>query len=88
MPSLEEMIAGLQCPICGHVNTYEIKDVEETFKVSSDTVTVTVRAGVCHICGERAYDAITSSKVEAAVDTLRSGILTQLQREGEAYRYA
>ncbi len=75
MPKLEDMIAGLQCPICGHVNTYEIRDVDVTFKVGGDTVTVTVRAGVCHVCGERAFDAIASSKIDAAVAALRSSSL-------------
>ena len=88
MPSLEEMIADLQCPICGHVNTYTLKDIDVPYKIGNDTVTVTVRAGVCSVCGEHAYNAAASAKIDAAISALRTQAHAQLQQEGAAYRYA
>jgi YgiT-type zinc finger domain-containing protein len=88
MPQLEDMIANLQCPICGQINTYTIKDIDVTYKVGQDTVTVNVHAGVCAVCGEHAYDAAASAKIDAAVTALRTKTQAHLQREGAAYRYA
>jgi YgiT-type zinc finger domain-containing protein len=82
MVILEDLIANLQCPICGQVNTYEIKDIDVTYKVGIHTVTVSVRAGVCSICGEHAYDATASAKIDDAVAALRTGTLMHLHREG------
>jgi YgiT-type zinc finger domain-containing protein len=82
------MIADLQCPICGNINIYTIKDIDVTYKVGVDAVTVNVRAGVCSICGEHAYDATASAKIDAAVAALRTQTQAHLHREGAAYRYA
>lgn len=87
MAQLEEMLEGLQCPICGHENSYHIADVDVTYKVGENTVTINIHAGVCQICGEHAYDAQTSAKIDSAVQALRTGTLAQLHHEGEAYRY-
>ncbi len=87
MSCLEDMIADLQCPICGNINTYILKDIDVTYKVGVDAITVTVRAGVCSVCGEHAYDAAASAKIDAAVAALRTQAHAHLQPEGAAYRY-
>lgn len=88
MPTLAELLEGLQCPRCGRENTYAIRTVEHTEKVGPDTVTVTVEAGVCTNCDERLLDSAATRKVQQAVQKLRSGAVAELERTGSAYTYA
>ena len=85
MATLEAMVEGLQCPRCGRENTYVIRDTEWTEKVAANTVTVTVRAGVCTNCGEEALDSVATRAIQAAVEKLRAGAYTELAHMGEAY---
>ena len=86
MPTLSSLIKGLQCPRCGHLNTYVIQTVEHTENVNGNTVTVAVNAGVCTNCGERLYDDTATQKIVAAVQALRSGQLGGLEQTGYAYQ--
>ena len=87
MPTLEALIAGLQCPRCGHDDTYIIRTIERTERVDSDTVTVTLRIGECTVCGEQALDDVATHKLFDAVQKLRDGSVTQLLQTGAAYHY-
>lgn len=88
MATLAEKLEGLQCPRCGRENTYVAREVEHTERVGHDTVTVTITAGVCANCGERALDSAATRKIQEAVEKLRTGALTDLAHMGEAYHYA
>ena len=88
MATLTEKLEGLQCPRCGREDTYVAREVEHTERVGHDTVTVTITAGVCTNCGERALDSAATKKIQEAVDKLRSGAVGDLARMGEAYHYA
>lgn len=87
MATLEEKLTGLQCPRCGKENTYVPREIEYTAKVGGDTVTVTIRVGVCTNCGERLLDTAATDKVAAAVGKLQQGRISDLVHMGEAYRY-
>ena len=86
MATLAEKLEGLQCPRCGRVDTYVIRDVEHTEKVGDNTVTVMITAGVCTNCWEQALDSAATAKVERAADQLRTGATKGLVHMGEAYR--
>lgn len=86
MATLAEKLEGLQCPRCGRINTYVIQNVEHTEKVRENTVTVTITAGVCTNCGEQALDSAATTKVQRAVEQLRSGAISKFEHMGEAYR--
>ena len=62
MATLAEQLEGLQCPCCGHVNTYVGRGIEHPKKSSQDTVTVTVTADLCTNCGEQALDSAAAEK--------------------------
>ncbi len=87
MPKLDELLEGLQCPRCGHENTYVPRSVDFTAKVGNDTVTVRVIAGVCTNCGEQLLDSAATQKVSDAVRRLQEGNISDLVHMGEAYRY-
>jgi len=87
MATLAEKLAGLQCPRCGHENTYVVRDVEHTEKVGSDTVTVKITVGVCTNCGEEALDSSATQKIQDAVNKLKTGKVSDLVHMGEAYQY-
>lgn len=87
MPALEDLLEGLQCPRCGHENTYAPREIDFTTKVGNNTVTVTVTAGVCAVCGEQLLDTAATDKVSDAVARLRQGDVSQLAHMGEAYRF-
>jgi YgiT-type zinc finger domain-containing protein len=87
MATLEEKLAGLQCPRCGRENTYVPREIEYTAKVGGNTVTVTIRAGVCTVCGEQLLDTTATDKVADAVRKLQQGRISDLIHMGEAYRY-
>lgn len=87
MFTLEEKLTAVQCPRCGRVNTYVVRDIEFTAKVGTDTVTVPIRAGVCTNCGEQLLDSTATDKVSDAVRKLKEGHLADLVHMGEAYRY-
>jgi len=86
MPTLESLIQDLQCPRCGHANTYVIQTVDHTENVSGNTVTVVVNAGVCTNCGERLYDDAATQKIVNAVQALRAGRVGELEQTGYAYQ--
>ncbi len=87
MPTLPELIAGIQCPRCGHENTYVIREVEEVLSIDGDTVAVRITVGECSYCGERLLDRQATHKLEEAAEKLRAGATTDLIHTGEAYRY-
>ncbi|HEU4783656.1 MAG TPA: hypothetical protein VFS83_09980 [Ktedonobacterales bacterium] len=87
MATLAEKLDGLQCPRCGHLNTYVVRDIEHTEKVGHDTVTVTVTIGVCTNCGEQALDSAATRKIQDAVNKLKNGAVSDLVHIGEAYQY-
>jgi len=87
MATLEEKLTGLQCPRCGRENTYAPREVEYTAKVGGDTVTVTIRAGICTNCGGQLLDTAATEKVAEAVRKLQQGHISDLVHMGEAYRY-
>ncbi len=87
MATLEEKLVGLQCPRCGRENTYVPRDIEYTAKVGGNTVTMTVRAGVCTNCGEQLLDTAATDKIEEAVRKLRQDYASDLVHMGEACRY-
>ena len=38
--SLPELLKGLQCPRCGRIDTFEVREIDFTERVAGDTVTV------------------------------------------------
>ena len=85
--SLPELLKGLQCPRCGRVDTYEVREIDFTERVAGDTVTVRVLAGVCTNCGEELLDDAATEAITAAVNRLKAGDVASLARTGSAYRY-
>jgi YgiT-type zinc finger domain-containing protein len=85
--SLPELLKGLQCPRCGRVDTYEVREIDFTERVAGDTVTVKVLAGVCSNCGEELLDDTATEAITVAVNRLKAGDVASLARTGSAYRY-
>jgi len=85
MATLHEKLDGLLCPNCGRENTYSVRSIEKTLRVGNDTVTVAVIAGVCQVCGEEALDDAATSRIDDAVQQVRTGDLQHLQAVGHAY---
>lgn len=86
MTTLQELIDGLQCPRCGNIDTYIVRDIERTERVGNNTVSVALTVGECQVCGEQALDDLATRKLFDAVQELREGKLSQLVHMGEAYR--
>jgi YgiT-type zinc finger domain-containing protein len=87
MPTLDELLDGLQCPRCRRENTYVPRSTDFTAKVGMGTITVGVIAGVCTNCGKQLLDAVATRKVSDAVRRLREGNTGDLVHMGEAYRF-
>jgi hypothetical protein len=87
MATLAELIAGLQCPRCGHDDTYVICNIERTERVGNNTLTIPLTVGECTICGEQALDDAAMRKLFDAVQELRNGNVSHLVHMGDAYRH-
>jgi len=84
--TLDQMIATLRCPRCGHEHTLEAQDVEETLTVGSTVVQVPVRAGVCSYCGEHVFDPVATDTIDAVIRAVRDGDTSRLIPVGQVYR--
>ncbi len=84
--TLDQMIATLRCPRCGHEHTLEAQDVEETLTVGNTVVQVPVRAGVCSYCGERVFDPVATDTIDAVIRAVRDGDTSHLVPVGQVYR--
>jgi len=87
MPALTELLDGIQCPRCGHENTYAIREVEEVLSIDGNSVAVRITVGECSYCGEHLLDRQATHKLEDAAEKLRAGATADLIHTGEAYRY-
>jgi YgiT-type zinc finger domain-containing protein len=85
---LDDLLAGLTCPCCGHAGDVSAQDVDEFIPVGDDVVIVAVRAGVCAYCHERHFDDAATAVIDAAIATLRDGRGPTLERVGVVYRAA
>lgn len=84
--TLDEMIAGLKCPRCGHEGTLEAHEIEEPITVGANVVLIPLRAGVCSYCGERVFDPVAMARIDAVIAEAQSGHLATLTHVGEVYR--
>lgn len=86
MPTLEELLPGIQCPRCGRLGTYAPRQVEQTYPVGDgNTVTVTLTVGECRICHEQVLDAAATEQVRHAIEQARAGS-DAVEPTGTAYR--
>jgi len=81
--TLEEMLPALRCPRCGHEHTLQPQDVVETLTVGTTVIQVPVLAGVCSFCGEHVFDSVATDKVDAIIQQVRSGNISQWDRSTE-----
>ena len=84
--TLEEMIQAIRCPRCGHEQTLQAQDVEETVTVGTTVIQVAVCAGVCSFCGEQAFDPVATDKVDVIIRQVRADNTSQLVPVGQVYR--
>ena len=72
--NIEEAIKGFQCPICGNVDSYRLRDIDKMERVGNNTVLIPITIGQCDFCGEQIMDADTTTKVfEAEKEAGRRG---------------
>lgn len=81
-----EAIKGLQCPICGNINSYRLRDIDKIVRVGNNTVIIPITIGQCDFCGQQIMDAATTSRVFEARKKLAEGTTTGLAHVGETYR--
>jgi YgiT-type zinc finger domain-containing protein len=84
--NITEAIKGLQCPICGNINSYRLRSIDKIERVGNNTVILPIIIGQCDFCGEQIMDAATTTKVFEARKKLAEGALADLTRVGETYR--
>ena len=84
--NIEEAIKGFQCPICGNVDSYRLRDIDKMERVGNNTVLIPITIGQCDFCGEQIMDADTTTKVFEARKKLSEGALSGLVHVGETYR--
>lgn len=84
--NIAEAIKGLQCPICGNVNSYRLRTIDKIVRVGDNTVIIPITVGQCDFCGEQIMDADTTTKVFEARKKLATGELAGLTHVGETYR--
>ncbi len=84
--NIAEAIKGLQCPICGNVDSYRLRNIDKMERVGNNTVLIPITIGQCDFCGEQIMDAETTTKVFEARKKLAEGALSGLVHVGETYR--
>jgi DNA-directed RNA polymerase subunit RPC12/RpoP len=84
--TLDQMIATLRCPRCGHEHTLVAQGVVATLTVGSTVVQVPVRAGVCSYCGEHVFDPVATDTIDAVIRAVRDGDTSHLIPVGQVYR--
>jgi hypothetical protein len=86
MSTLDELLAGIQCPRCGRINTYAPPRVEYVFPVGDgSTVTVVLIAGECSFCHEQVLDTVATGHMRQAIEQARAGS-DAVEPTGIAYR--
>ena len=78
-------VEGVTCPRCG-IGTLSSATVDETLRVGTNAIEVTVNANVCGYCGEHWFDPPAQAVLDAAIRRLRDGDVTHLRHIGEVYR--
>ena len=73
-----------KCPICG--GGLSEKAVEKLLRGGNHTATITVKAEVCHHCGERLYDKQTIKQFEEIREKLLKQKTVGLKLLGNSYR--
>ncbi len=84
--NISEAIKGLQCPICGNIDSYRLRNINKIEQVGDNTVIIPITIGQCSFCGEQIMDADTTAKVFEARKKLATGDLAGLTHIGETYR--
>lgn len=84
--NIAEAIRGLQCPICGNIDSYRLRDINKVEQVGDNTVIIPITVGQCSFCGEQIMDADTTTKVFEARKKVAEGALSDLIHVGETYR--
>lgn len=81
--TISEAIKGLQCPMCGNIDSYRLRDINKVEQVDNNTVIIPVTVGQCDFCGEQIMDADTTTKVSEARKKLATGNLAGFTLVGE-----
>ena len=76
----------LHCYTCGHDNTYELRELEETITAGQNTLILTVSAAVCGYCGAKVYDAYNAHLLTDARAKLEHGVIDSFEAVGVTYR--
>lgn len=84
--NIAEAIKGLQCPICGNIDSYRLRDINKVEQVGDNTVIIPITVGQCSFCGEQIMDAETTTKVFEARQKLAEGTFSDFIHVGETYR--
>ncbi len=61
--NIAEAIKGQQCPICGHIDSYRLRDIDKIEHVGNNAVIIPITISQCDSCGEQIMDAPTTSRV-------------------------
>ena len=84
--NIAEAIKGFQCPICGNIDSYRLRNINKVEQVGDNTVIIPITVGQCDFCGEQIMDADTTTRVAEARKKLATGELAGLTRVGETHR--
>lgn len=86
MQNIAEIIKGLQCFRCGHVDSYALRQLEFVVTVAGNTVLVPITVGQCDICGEQIMDDMTSAKLFETRQKLATGKVDDFVPVGQTFR--
>lgn len=78
-------VEGVTCPRCG-IGTLSLATVNETLRVGTNAVEVTVEANVCNYCDEHWLDLAAQTVIDTVIRRLRTGDMSHLEAIGELYR--
>lgn len=84
--NIAEAIKGLQCPICGNVDSYRLRDIEKIERVGDNAVLIPITIAQCDFCGEQIMDDETTRKVFETRKKLAESAPAGLTPVGTTYR--
>lgn len=78
------MILADKCPICGAETV--VKDFEQIVRGGENTAVITVKAAICHKCGEVLFDASDVRFFEEVAAKLTKGDVSSFKAVGKTFR--
>jgi YgiT-type zinc finger domain-containing protein len=84
--NIAEAIKDIQCPICGHIDSYRLRNIDKIEHIGNNTMIIPITIGQCDFCGEQIMDADTTTKVFEARKRLAEGAFGGFTPVGATYR--